>query len=207
MISSLTMIELIAIIGTIAFAVSGALMGAKHQLDIVGMMFLACITGVGGGTLRDIILDIEVFWLVDWHYIAICVISAVVVYYRANRLGKYNSLLIWADAVGMALFAALGAAKALGAGANPLVAAILGMFGACLGGVIRDTLVNEIPLMMRKEIYVTAALTGGLITALSIQWLQLSPIVALVLGGLIALFIRGLALIKNISLPQHPGID
>ncbi len=204
---SLIVVESIAVIGTVAFAISGALMGAKHRLDVVGMMFLACITGVGGGTLRDIILDVPVFWLIDWHYIGICVTFAVIVYYRANRLGKYTRLLLWADAVGMALFAVLGAAKALDVGANPLVASILGMFGACLGGVIRDTLVNEIPIMMRKEIYVTAALTGGLITALTISWANMPVYLALIIGGTVALIIRGAALIKNISLPPHPGID
>jgi len=200
-------VELLSLLSTIAFGASGALVGAKHRMDVVGMMFLACITGVGGGTLRDIILDVDVFWLLEWHYITTCVAVSIVVYLYGQRIGRYSTALVWADAVGMALFSVLGTMKAIGAGMGPMIAPILGMFGACLGGVVRDMMVNEIPLMMQKEIYVTAALIGGLITAASFTWLNLSESTAIVIGGAAALLIRGLALIKNISLPPHPGID
>jgi len=200
-------IELISFISTIAFGASGALVAAKHRMDVVGMMFLACITGVGGGTLRDIILDVDVFWLLEWHYITTCVAVSIVVYIYGRKLGKFSTALVWADAVGMALFSVLGTMKALEVGIGPMVAPILGMFGACLGGVVRDIMVNEIPMMMQKEIYVTAALMGGLTTSVCFTWLNFTDTTSILVGGTTALLIRGLALIKNISLPPHPGID
>lgn len=152
-----------ALIGTAVFAVSGAMLALRKGMDVVGVSFIAVVTGVGGGTVRDILLgDTPVRWVTRPVDIAIC-ISCAVLACAANRwlLGRRMDWLLYADAAGLALFAVLGAAKAEAAGAHPLVAILFGAMSASFGGIIRDIICGEQPILFAKELYITPALVGG----------------------------------------------
>ena len=162
----MSVVDWLAFAGTFAFAVSGALLAARHRLDIIGFLFVANMTGVGGGTVRDLLLDAPVFWVQDATYIAVCSAAALLTYAAASLLDRASQALLWADAIGVALFAVLGAQKALLAGVGPGVAVVMGIFTACFGGIIRDVTLNEPPIIMTREIYITATLAGALCYAL-----------------------------------------
>jgi uncharacterized membrane protein YeiH len=203
----LTLLFLTNVAATIAFAISGALVAARHRLDWVGFVFMACITGIGGGTLRDTILDVPVFWLEDYHTIIICSVSAIVTYFATRHISKRSKALLWADALGMALFTTLGAQKALSLGMNIPVVIIMGVFSACLGGIIRDVIVNDVPVVFQREIYITASLLGALTYALIYVYTPIGEGVALIMGGAVAFVIRALAITQNLSMPAHKGLE
>jgi uncharacterized membrane protein YeiH len=153
--------------GVAVFAATGALAASRKQLDIVGFLFLASVTGIGGGTVRDLILDVPVFWVLDHAYVLVCAGSGVLVFFAAHRLESRYRLLLWLDAVGMSAYAALGAAKGLAATGSPIVAIVMGMLTATLGGILRDLLAGEPSVLLRPEIYVTAALAGAAVFTLA----------------------------------------
>lgn len=155
--------DLFALIGTAVFAVSGALLGLRNRMDIVGVSFVATVTGVGGGTLRDLLLGATpVSWVERPMEITICIVCALIVsLFNAKMLGRRMQWLLYADAAGLALFCVLGAAKAEEAGAHAMVAILFGAMSASFGGLLRDVICNEEPIIMRKEIYITAALVGA----------------------------------------------
>jgi uncharacterized membrane protein YeiH len=152
-----------ALIGTAVFAVSGALLALRKSMDIVGVSFIATLTGIGGGTVRDLLLGATpVGWVKDPTDITVCIACAFVLGVFNQRLVGYRmDWLLYADALGLALFAVLGAAKAEALGAHPLVAVLFGAMSATFGGIIRDIICGEEPVLFRKEIYITAALAGG----------------------------------------------
>lgn len=203
----LTLLFITNIAATIAFAISGALVAARHRLDWVGFVFMACITGIGGGTLRDTILDVPVFWLDDYHTIIVCSVAAVVTYFATQNISKRSKALLWADALGMALFTVLGAQKALALGTNIPVAIIMGVFSACLGGIIRDVIVNDVPVVFQREIYITASLLGAMTYASIDVYSPLGEGLALILGGAVAFIVRALAITQDLSMPAHKGLD
>jgi uncharacterized membrane protein YeiH len=188
------------LVGLAVFAVTGALVASRKQMDIVGFAFLAVVTGVGGGTVRDLVLgQAPVFWVREPIYLLVCVGCAAVVFMAAHVPRSRLVWLIWLDAVGMALFAVLGAEKALAHG--PVVAATMGVVTAVMGGMIRDILGGESPVILRQEIYATAALTGALVYLLALLVMPRDP--ALVLGVLAGFALRGLALSNGWSLPIY----
>lgn len=203
----INLISLIDFAGTSAFAASGALLAARHRLDIIGFIFVGCITGIGGGTLRDLFLNLPVFWVEQWHYVAICGCAAIFTYFATRFVNRGTKALLWADAVGMALFSVLGAQKALALGISIPVAAIMGVFSACFGGVIRDTLLNEVPIIFQKEIYITASLTGALGYCITAELTGLPNSIAILIGCLAAFTVRALAITRNLSIPSHAGLD
>jgi uncharacterized membrane protein YeiH len=203
----LTLLLIFNIAATIAFAISGALVAARHRFDWVGFVFMACITGIGGGTLRDTILDAPVFWLDDYYTIIVCSASAIITYYATHLITKRSKALLWADALGMALFTSLGAQKALALGTNIPVAIIMGVFTACLGGIIRDVIVNDVPVVFQKEIYITASLLGATSYSIVHTYTPIGEGLALIIGGLVAFTVRALAITKNLSIPAHQGLD
>lgn len=152
-----------AVAGTAVFAVSGALLGLRKSMDVVGVSFIATVTGVGGGTIRDLLLGATpVSWVLNPMDIAVCIAFAVLVsLFNKPLLGRRMQWLLYADALGLALFAVLGAAKAEAADAHPFVAILFGAMSATFGGIIRDIICNETPVLFRKEIYVSAALVGA----------------------------------------------
>ncbi|MDO5529327.1 MAG: trimeric intracellular cation channel family protein [Paracoccus sp. (in: a-proteobacteria)] len=153
----------------IVFAATGALAASRRQLDIVGFVWLAVATGVGGGTVRDLILGVPVFWVVNPAHIVACVVTATLIHFTAHLLERRFIALLWLDALGMALVTVAGTSKGLAVGAAPLIAVTMGVFTASVGGIIRDVLSQEPSVIMRKEIYVTAALAGAISYVIAVQ--------------------------------------
>lgn len=190
-------------LGVVVFAISGALVASRKQMDIVGFALLGTVTGIGGGTLRDVLLDRgPVFWVQEPAYLIVCVIVSGLVFATAHIPQSRYRVLLWFDALGLALFAVTGAERALLAGAGPVVAVAMGVVTATFGGTIRDVLGNESPVVLSREVYVTAALIGA-IAFVGLTGLSLPREVALG-GGLIAgLLVRGTALWRGWSLPRY----
>jgi uncharacterized membrane protein YeiH len=203
----LTLLLITNIAATIAFAISGALVAARHRLDWVGFVFMACITGIGGGTLRDTILDVPVFWLDEYYTIIVCSSAAILTYFAAQHISRRSKALLWADALGMALFTALGAQKAMALGMSIPVATIMGVFSACLGGIIRDVIVNDVPVVFQREIYITASLIGALTYCVVHTYVPIGEGYAVIMGGALAFVIRALAITHKLSIPAHRGLD
>lgn len=190
-----------AAIGTAVFAVSGALLALRKGMDIVGVSFIAAVTGVGGGTVRDILLgDTPVRWVTRPADIAICIACAVLVSaFNKRLLGRRMDWLLYADAAGLALFAVLGAAKAESYGAHALTAILFGAMSATFGGIIRDIVCGERPILFAKELYITPALVGGAVYILLPEALGFD--IRAITGLFCALILRLLAIRLQWSLP------
>ena len=172
-------------------------------MDIVGFALLAAATGIGGGTLRDILLGLTpVFWVGEPAYLAVCISVALILFFTAHIPQSRFNLLLWLDAVGLALFAVTGAERALDAGAGNLVAIAMGVITATFGGIIRDILGGETPIILSREIYVSAALLGAALFVLGAA-AGLPRDAALVLGFASGFILRALALHRGWTLPRY----
>lgn len=156
-----TFIFIIEILGTLAFGVSGVRLAAKKHFDWFGAYTIGVITAIGGGTLRDVLLDIPVFWMQTWLYLAVTGVSFLIVAAFTKVLTSDSKSLFMFDAVGLTLFVITGIEKTLAEGYPMWVAVIMGMITGSFGGILRDVLINEEPLFFRKDIYATACLAGG----------------------------------------------
>lgn len=145
----------------VVFAITGALVASRKQMDIVGFLWLGVIAGVGGGTLRDLLLDLPVFWIVDPTPLALCLCAAGLVHFSAHLVASRYRILLYLDAFGMALVTTVGTAKALDMGTGSLVAIGMGVVTAAVGGILRDLLGQEPSILLRRDIYVTAAVFGS----------------------------------------------
>lgn len=172
------LLTILDLMGTIVFAVTGLLAASRHQLDLFGAIVLAMVTAVGGGTLRDLILNVPVFWLTHTEYIYIIVTTTLMVaFYRRAHVIPVKALLLL-DAIGLAVFSIIGAQKALSLGFADVIAVMMGIMTGVVGGMIRDVLVGEVPLILRKEIYATASFLGASVYVVavsfsSIAWLAI----------------------------------
>ena len=198
----LSFVYLLEMTGTAAFAVSGALAASRKNMDIFGFCVLALMPAVGGGTIRDIIIDrVPVFWIADNRYIAVAVIAALVVFFTSYRPGSRRQILVWMDALGLALFAALGTEICLQHDTGPLVAIMLGVTTAVTGGMIRDIICNEIPLILSREIYATAAFIAAVCYVLADN-IGLGESLALGIAVIAGFSVRALAIVYDWSLPS-----
>ncbi|WP_265571671.1 trimeric intracellular cation channel family protein [Sphingomicrobium nitratireducens] len=190
-------------LGIAVFAVSGALVAAEKKQTLVTFIFFAVITGVGGGTVRDLLIGAPVFWVNHNTTLLVCVAAAVAVWlFSKARLAE--RALLWFDALGLAAYATYGAAKALRYGVAPVPAFAMGVMTACVGGIIRDVLAGEPSILMRPELYVTAAaLASGLFVLL--VWFGAPVTLAALVGGLLGFSLRGAAIARGISLPAYQG--
>lgn len=189
--------------GIVVFAATGALVASRKEMDVFGFALLATVTGVGGGTVRDVLLGrLPVFWVQEPAYILVCVIVAVILFFTSHLPESRYRLLLWFDAIGLSLFAVVGADRALDIVASPIVAVVMGVVTATFGGIIRDILGGEVPVLLRKEIYVTAALAGALVYVGG-RALALGEPYALLAGFFACLVVRGLALWFGWSLPPY----
>lgn len=188
--------------GVAVFAATGALAASRKQLDIIGFLFLAGVTGVGGGTFRDLILGVPVFWVQNHDYLVVCAAIAVIVYFSAHLFESRYKLLLWLDAVGLAAYCVFGAWKGLIVTGSALIAVVMGVLTATFGGILRDQLAGEPSVLLRPEIYVTAALAGAFVfTVADIAGL---PLLAAAVPAFLAAFaIRGGALRFGWSFPPY----
>jgi uncharacterized membrane protein YeiH len=187
------------------FAATGALAAARLRQDFITFAFFAAITGVGGGTLRDLLIGAPVFWVHRPGYVVVCGLTAAVVWFLGGRGWRFRALL-WLDALGLAGYAIVGAAKALSLGVPAFSAIIMGVLTTAFGGVIRDVLAGEPNLLLRREIYITAALLGASVfTGLKLLglgfWAAALPAFALAFG------LRAAAIRFNLHLPAFLGAD
>ncbi len=159
------------IFGTIIFAISGAISAVKREFDITGVMLIACVVGNGGGTIRDMLIGAPVFWLTQWIYIAISMLFGVLTFIFMRYVHLARKFMLYSDALGLGVFAVVGAEKALIYGYNPFIAVIMGLITGIGGGLIRDTLCNQKPLVLCEEIYALAATAGAIVfVLLPIEW-------------------------------------
>ncbi|EIM75499.1 hypothetical protein A33O_08101 [Nitratireductor aquibiodomus RA22] len=143
------LIQLLDYAGVAVFAATGALAASRKELDLIGFVFLAGVTGTGGGTLRDLVLGVPVFWVDNHIYIIVCAVIAVLVFFAAPLVEYRYRLLLWLDAAGLAAYSVLGAAKGLEASGSAIVALVTGMLTATFGGVLRDVLAGEPSVLLR----------------------------------------------------------
>jgi uncharacterized membrane protein YeiH len=186
----------------VVFATTGALVASRKEMDIVGFLWLGVVTGIGGGTLRDLLLGVPVFWVVDATPVALCLLAAGVVHFTAHRITSRYRLLLYLDAFGMALVTIAGAAKGLDAGAGLLVALVMGVITASFGGILRDLLGQEPSILLRKEVYVSASVAGAAVFLAALE-LGMARGWAMALGLVAAAGLRSAAIWFNWSLPVY----
>lgn len=184
------------------FAISGALDAARQKMDILGFMLIGTATGLGGGTLRDVLLGkLPVLWIREPIWIIVCLIASAVTYFIAPKLASLSRALIWMDAVGIALFAVVGTEIALVFGTSPLIAVCMGVMTASFGGIARDLLCGSNLTLMNEELYITTMLAGS-VTYLTLGELNLPDNYDLIGGFLVALILRALAIVFKLKLPN-----
>jgi uncharacterized membrane protein YeiH len=188
------------VLAAIVFAVSGALVASRKGMDVMGFIWLAVVTGVGGGTVRDLILGVAVFWVQNPVYVSACVITAVVMHFIAPLVESRYTMLLWFDAFGLALVTTAGTVKALDVGAQPLVAIAMGVVTGCFGGIIRDTLGHVPSILLKHEIYVTASVLGAC-TYVGLHILEAARQPAMIAGFVVTFGVRGLAIRFGWTLP------
>lgn len=182
-----TLLSVLDYAGVAMFAASGALMAASKRQDVVTFIFFAAITGVGGGTLRDLLIDAPAFWVLDPGYVIVCTVVAVLVFLTRGR-GVHEQTLLWLDAVGLCVYAVVGAAKALALGVHPVICVVMGALTATFGGIIRDVLAGEPSILLRRELYITPAIVSAsvfiVLRTLGVDWTWASGI-AVALGFIV----------------------
>lgn len=189
--------------GIVVFATTGALAASRRQMDVFGFVLLSVAVGIGGGTVRDLVLGLApVFWVRQPAYMLVCVAVGCVMFFLAHIPQSRMRVLLWLDAVGLALFAVIGAEKTLAAGFSPSIAVAMGVVTATFGGIIRDILAGETPVILSREIYVTAALLAALVFVMA-NWFGLPRPTGLVAGFVAGFGLRALALHRGWSLPRY----
>jgi uncharacterized membrane protein YeiH len=196
----LSLVYVVDILAAVVFAVSGALVASRKGMDVMGFMWLAVITGVGGGTVRDLILGVPVFWVQNPVHVAACLATAVVMHFVAPLVESRYRTLLWFDAFGLALVTVAGTAKALDVGAPALVAIAMGAVTGTVGGMIRDTLGHVPSILLQREVYITASVLGACAYVAGI-WVGLDRSAAMGAGFLVTFIVRGLAIKFGWSLP------
>lgn len=188
--------------GVSVFAISGALAAGRKSLDLLGVVIIAVVTAIGGGTTRDLLLDRHpIFWIADPTYLSVIIISALITIWYTRHKEPPEKALLLADALGLAVFTIAGAQITQDVVSNGVIVVIMAAITGTVGGLIRDVLSNEIPLIMRKDIYATAALTGATVYLL-LQLTALSSDINIILGMLVVIGLRLAAIQWDLHLPR-----
>lgn len=196
--------QMLDYLGVAVFAVTGGLIASRKQLDFVACLFFATVTGIGGGTLRDLLLGVPVFWVENETYLVVCLAVAIGLWFSAHWVERLSKPLRWADAVGISAYSVMGAAKAMSVGDTVLVAVLMGVSTATFGGVLRDTIAGEPSSIVKPEIYVSAAFTGsGAYVALTL--LGVPQLASVLIAGGLAFLLRGGAILRGWTLPGYSG--
>lgn len=189
------------LIGTFVFALSGAAAGVKHRFDLFGLLVLAFVTGNAGGITRDVLIGaVPPAALINLEYLLISILAGLVVFLWSRRINVGGKLILGLDAAGLAVFAVTGTQKALAAGLNPVMAALLGMLTGIGGGMIRDVLVTQTPFVLQSDLYAVAALAAGAAVVTG-HWLHLPPFVGMLAGLALCLGLRMMAIFRGWHLP------
>ncbi|HTE25901.1 trimeric intracellular cation channel family protein [Flavitalea sp.] len=201
---------LLDLAGTFAFAISGIRLASRKQIDWFGAYIIGLVTAIGGGTARDLLLDVTPFWMLDSKYFITTGVALLATLLFKEKILKWENTLFLFDAIGLGLFTIVGITKSIEAGLSPWVCIVMGTITGSLGGVVRDVLLNEVPLLLRKDIYALACVAGGLIYFLCIYFSLSSNLTELIAASIIIL-VRVIALKFHIHLPvlnttkNHPG--
>jgi uncharacterized membrane protein YeiH len=196
---------LLDLAGIAVFALSGALLAARLRQTFVTMAFFALVTGVGGGSVRDLLIGAPVFWVRDPWVAPVCLAVALLAWFTPHRWWE-GRVLDWADAVGLAVYSVLGTAKALAYGVPPVPSVLMGVITGCVGGIIRDLLAGQPSILMRPELYLTAAALSAALCALG-TGLGLPDIVTWVLAALACFALRGAAIQWGLGIPAYGSKD
>lgn len=191
----------IDLLGTIAFSISGVLTAFKKRMDVFGIFIIAFVTALGGGTLRDILIQAPITWMRDLTFVYVIAASSIFALIFRKKLGYLRKSLFLFDTIGIALYTVVGVEKGLAADLPALICIALGTMTACFGGVIRDILCNEIPIIFRKEIYATACVLGGSAYFILLKT-SLSADMVVIISGAIVITVRLLAVYFKWSLPN-----
>lgn len=197
-----TLLTAVDLAAAVVFAITGALVASRKQMDVVGFMWLGVVTGVGGGTVRDLLLSVPVFWVRDATPVVACIVASVLVHFTAHLVLSRYRLLLWLDAVGLALVTVAGTAKGLDAGAGPVVAVVMGVVTAAVGGIIRDVIGQEPSIILKREIYVTASVAGAL-AYVGMIGAGVDKAIAGAVGFASAFVVRAVAIQTGLTLPAY----
>ncbi len=196
------MFYIIDILGTISFAISGVLIALNKRMDAFGVLIIAFVTAIGGGTLRDILIgETPVNWMLDMTYGYVILTTTFFTIIFKSKIDYLRKSLFLFDTIGIGLYTIVGVEKGINAGLHPIICIALGTISACFGGVIRDILCNEIPVIFRKEVYATACILGGVAYFL-LKLLPLENNFVFVIAGLVVILARLIAVKFKISLPS-----
>lgn len=201
LITTATLVLTLDIIGTFVFAISGAVAGVKSRLDVFGVTVLAFVAGNAGGVTRDVLIGaVPPAAINRWPYFAACVVAALTTFLFYRGVARAQRIVLLFDALGLATFAVAGTQKALAYGVHPLAAALLGMLTGIGGGMLRDLLVNEIPVVLRAELYAVAALSGATVVVAGhlLRWPSAPTAIA---GAFVCFAMRCIAIRRGWSLP------
>lgn len=200
----LRIFRLLDYFGVAIFAITGALVAARARQDFVTCAFFAGLTGMGGGTIRDILIDAPVFWLGKPWFVAVCLVATIFVWFLRTERWPGKPLR-WLDAVGLSAYCAFGALKALSFGISPVPAMLMGVITATFGGVMRDMIAGQPSILLQREIYVTAAIAGASVTVLLSVDFSTGGWIAGGAGAATAFIIRAGAIARGWKMPIHPG--
>ncbi|SFB88503.1 Uncharacterized membrane protein YeiH [Kaistella jeonii] len=198
---------IIEILGTISFAMSGSFAAMQKRLDPFGVLIIAFVTAVGGGTVRDVLLDVPVFWMHDMIMCSLIFFTCLISMIFKSVERKFRVTLFLFDSFGLGLFTIVGIQKGLSAELHPLICLTLGTITGCFGGIIRDILLNRIPLIFRKEIYATASLLGGSVFLLFVNYSRFSYTFVQISTILLIVGIRTLAVKYQWQIPKFYGSE
>lgn len=189
------------ILGVIAFSISGVLTSLRKRMDVFGILIIAFVTSVGGGTLRDVLLGLPVMWMQDMTYVYIILMTTILAVIFRKKLSYLRKSLFLFDTLGIGLYTVVGVEKGISEGLPAVICIAIGTMSACFGGVIRDILCNDIPQIFRKEIYATACILGGLSYFVFLK-LNFPVSLIFIFSGLVVIIVRLSAVIFKLSLPS-----
>ena len=192
-------------LGTFAFAISGIKLASGKNIDLLGAYLIGLVTAIGGGTIRDLLLDVTPFWMLDSRYIIITGIALLAIILLKEKLFKWGNTLFLFDAIGLGLFTIVGISKSYDANLSIWVCILMGTITGCLGGVMRDVLINEVPLLFRKDIYALTCILGGIIYFICLK-LELQGFLPEVIGVLTVIVFRIIAVKFHLKLPVLTSI-
>tara|TARA_B110000093_G_C12946059_1_gene400212 strand:+ start:232 stop:861 length:630 start_codon:yes stop_codon:yes gene_type:complete len=187
-------------LGTFAFAISGIKLASGKNIDLLGAYLIGLVTAIGGGTIRDLLLDVTPFWMLDSRYIIITGIALLAIILLKEKLFKWGNTLFLFDAIGLGLFTIVGISKSYDANLSIWVCILMGTITGCLGGVMRDVLINEVPLLFRKDIYALTCILGGIIYFMCLK-LELQGFLPEIIGILTVIAFRIIAVKFHHKLP------